>query len=154
MGDRDEESLTSPACLRNDVALQGSVVIDFEELVKQADPKVVDNEKLFNEIGRHCSIMDKAHSDLGSIVYKLRAAKVKLADFASFNVAKAYMRDKHPEVNNHHQRRHHHHQHHHHHHDQCHHHCHHRHHRHHRHHHHHNNNNNNNNQNLKRDILA
>jgi ABC-type Zn2+ transport system substrate-binding protein/surface adhesin len=138
MSDRDEDSLTSSACQRNDVALQGSVVIDFEELVKQADPKVVDNVKLFHEIGEHCSIMDKAHSDLSSIVLKLRAARVKLADFASFNVAKVYMRDKHPEVNNHHQRHHHHHQHH----------------NHHHHHHHHHHHNPNNNQNFKRDILA
>jgi hypothetical protein len=42
--------------------------------------------------------MDKAHSDLGSLVHKLRDDRVKLADFASFNVAKVFMRDKHPEV--------------------------------------------------------
>jgi hypothetical protein len=83
----------------NAVALKGDCFIEFEDLKQQADQNVVANERVFNEIGMHCQIMDKAHSDLGSLVHKLRDDRVKLADFASFNVAKVFMRDKHPEVN-------------------------------------------------------
>ena len=121
-----EGSQSSPVCIPNGAALEenassssfsqqlqppSNAYIDFDHLVREADPKVVQNEHLFNQIGLHCQTMDKAHSDLGALVVQLRDAKVKLADFASFNVAKAYMRDKHPRVSHHHHYHHHHHHH-------------------------------------------
>ena len=65
--------------------------IDFESLVQQADPLVVQNRQAFQDIGEHCRTMEQAHSDLGCIVRRLRDQGIVLADFASFNVAKMYI---------------------------------------------------------------
>ena len=69
--------------------------IDFEVLVQQANPLVVQNRQAFEQIGEHCRTMEKAHSDLGCIVRLLRAKDIVLADFASFNVAKGYIQSTH-----------------------------------------------------------
>ena len=49
----------------------GMVEVDFDELLKDADPQIGLNMQLFKDIGTHCKAMDSAHEDLGRIVRDL-----------------------------------------------------------------------------------
>jgi hypothetical protein len=82
------------------VPANAMVEVDYDQLVREADPQIVGNMQLFNEIGEHCKAMDSAHQDLGVIVRSLRAQKIQLKDWASFNLAKFYIRQTHPKINN------------------------------------------------------
>ena len=66
----------------------GMVEVDFDELLKDADPQIGLNMQLFKDIGTHCKAMDSAHGDLGRIVRQMRAKKIELKDWASLNLAK------------------------------------------------------------------
>jgi hypothetical protein len=77
------------------MGIQPSGDINFESLVLAADPLVVQNRQDFENIGEHCRTMEQAHSDLGTIVRRLRNKGIVLADFASFNVAKMYIQSRH-----------------------------------------------------------
>jgi len=77
------------------MGIQPSGDINFESLVLEADPLVVQNRQDFEDIGEHCRTMEQAHSDLGCIVRRLRDKGIVLADFASFNVAKMYIQSRH-----------------------------------------------------------
>jgi hypothetical protein len=88
-----------PSGAAMDIQPSGAEInIEWESLVQQADPLVVQNRKAFEEIGEHCRTMEQAHSDLGSIVRRLRSQGIVLADFASFNVAKMYIQYMHARV--------------------------------------------------------
>jgi hypothetical protein len=61
----------------------------------QADPKVVSNKKLFNDIGVQCKKMDAAFTSLRTIVDSLREQSVFLDDPASVITAGLYIAEKH-----------------------------------------------------------
>lgn len=77
----------------------GMVEVDFDDLLRDADPQIQLNMQLFKDIGTHCKAMDSAHEDLGRIVRDLRAKKIMLADFASLTVAKWLIRSTHDTIN-------------------------------------------------------
>jgi hypothetical protein len=74
------------------------LVMNFSQLIEKADLKVVENKKLFLEIGRYCKNMDAANASLHTIVKELRQKRIFLKDTASREVAKCFIRESHSRV--------------------------------------------------------
>ena len=72
--------------------------IDFDSILAQADPEITKQKDLFREIGRCCNRLDSASEKLGDTVRKLRAINIKIRDWSSFQVAKAYISECHKKI--------------------------------------------------------
>ena len=75
--------------------LQQLQSLNFDDLLLAADPKVIRNKHLFNDIGTHCCTMDTAYQSLRAIVDNLRSLEIWLEDDATILVAKSYILETH-----------------------------------------------------------
>ena len=94
---RPVSGATASDCSEQQV--ETSNFLEFDTLVADADAKVVSNQHLFADIGKSCKIIEKSHADIGGIVRQLYGFGIKLNDWSSFEVAKWYLKQGHPQIN-------------------------------------------------------
>ena len=84
----------------NEVAAVEGPIDGVVENRHQADPKMFDDgvENKFKELGNHCKKLESTQREMASIVAYLAHKGIKLLDCTSFNFAKKWIRDGHPEL--------------------------------------------------------
>ena len=73
--------------------------IEFDQVAARADPNVILNKDLFNQIGLHCSGLEEAYGSLRNIIEELREKQIYLLDEPSLQVAKSYIWETHQKAN-------------------------------------------------------